>query len=330
MSSADNNDVKASDNIVIAAQGLTKSYDGVRVVDAINFDIARGEVFGLLGPNGAGKTTTILMMLGLTEISSGKVSVLGHDPARSPLRVKRKVGYLPDSVGFYDYLTASENLAYTAKLMGLSSAERTHRIAAALARVRLSDVADKRVATFSRGMRQRLGLAEIIVKQADIAILDEPTSGLDPQATLEFLSLIEELKAEGITILLSSHLLDQVQRVCDRVALFQSGRIVLMGAVADLARQVLGAGFVVEVEAEGTGLARRLATIPGVTNVEAVAADRFRMTADRDVRADAAYAVVGANGSLRRLSVDEPSLEAIYARYFQDQIAPSGAARHAA
>lgn len=330
MSSADNNDVKTSDNIVIAAQGLTKSYDGVRVVDAINFDIARGEVFGLLGPNGAGKTTTILMMLGLTEISSGKVSVLGHDPARSPLRVKRKVGYLPDSVGFYDYLTASENLAYTAKLMGLSSAERTHRIAAALARVRLSDVADKRVATFSRGMRQRLGLAEIIVKQAEIAILDEPTSGLDPQATLEFLNLIEELKAEGITILLSSHLLDQVQRVCDRVALFQSGRIVLMGAVADLARQVLGAGFVVEVEAEGTGLARRLATIPGVTNVEAVAADRFRMTADRDVRAEAAYAVVGANGSLRRLSVDEPSLEAIYARYFQDQIAPSGAARHAA
>ncbi|MBU6458099.1 MAG: ABC transporter ATP-binding protein [Bradyrhizobium sp.] len=330
MSSADNNDVKTSDNIVIAAQGLTKSYDGVRVVDAINFDIARGEVFGLLGPNGAGKTTTILMMLGLTEISSGKVSVLGHDPARSPLRVKRKVGYLPDSVGFYDYLTASENLAYTAKLMGLRSAERTHRIAAALARVRLSDVADKRVATFSRGMRQRLGLAEIIVKQADIAILDEPTSGLDPQATLEFLNLIEELKAEGITILLSSHLLDQVQRVCDRVALFQSGRIVLMGAVADLARQVLGAGFVVEVEAEGTGLARRLATIPGVTNVEAVAADRFRMTAERDVRADAACAVVGANGSLRRLSVDEPSLEAIYARYFQDQIAPSGAARHAA
>ncbi|MBU6461192.1 MAG: ABC transporter ATP-binding protein [Bradyrhizobium sp.] len=320
----------AADNIVITARDLTKSYDGVRVVDGINFDIARGEVFGLLGPNGAGKTTTILMMLGLTEISSGKVGVLGHDPARSPLQVKRRVGYLPDSVGFYDYLTASENLAYTAKLMGLPSADRARRIAVALARVRLSDVADKRVATFSRGMRQRLGLAEIIVKQAEIAILDEPTSGLDPQATLEFLGLIEELKAEGTTVLLSSHLLDQVQRVCDRVALFQSGRVVLMGAVADLARQVLGAGFVVEVEADGAGLARRLATIPGVTNVEALAADRFRMTADRDVRSDAANAVVNANGSLRRLSVDEPSLEAIYARYFQNQTTPSGAARHAA
>ena len=121
-------------------------------------------------------------------------------------------------------------------------------------------------------MRQRLGLAEIVVKRADIAILDEPTSGLDPQATLEFLDLIGELKADGVTVLLSSHMLDQVQRVCNRVALFQAGRIVLIGAVADLARQVLGAGFVVEVEADGAGLARRLATVAGVTNVETLAA----------------------------------------------------------
>jgi ABC-2 type transport system ATP-binding protein len=330
MSNADSNAVKAAGNIVIAARSLTKSYGGVSVVDAINFDIAKGEVFGLLGPNGAGKTTTILMMLGLTEISSGTVGVLGYDPARAPLQVKRRVGYLPDSVGFYDYLTASENLVYTAKLMGLPQAERERRIAAALARVRLSDVADKRVSTFSRGMRQRLGLAEIIVKRAEIAILDEPTSGLDPEATREFLDLIDELKAEGVTVLLSSHALDQVQRVCDRVALFQAGRIVLMGTVTDLARQVLGAGFVVEVEADGIGLARRLATIPGVTNVQTLAADRFRMTADRDVRPDAAYAVVGANGSLRKLSVDEPSLEAIYARYFQNQSDATGGTRHAA
>jgi ABC-2 type transport system ATP-binding protein len=330
MNEPDSKAAATADNIVIAARDLTKRYSGVSVVDAINFDIVKGEVFGLLGPNGAGKTTTILMLLGLTEISEGRISVLGYDPARAPLQVKRRVGYLPDSVGFYDHLTASENLAYTAKLMGLGAAERTRRIGGALARVRLSEVADKRVATFSRGMRQRLGLAEIIVKQAEVAILDEPTSGLDPQATLEFLGLIEELKKEGVTVLLSSHALDQVQRVCDRVALFQAGRIVLMGAVTDLARQVLGAGFVVEVEADGTGLARRLATIPGVTNVETLATDRFRMTADRDVRPDAAYAVVGANGSLRRLSVDEPSLEAIYARYFQNQSQSPGGTRHAA
>ena len=133
-----------------------------------------------------------------------------------------------------------------------------------------------------------------------------------------------------MTVILSSHLLDQVQRVCNRVALFQAGRIVLMGAVADLAKQVLGAGFVVEVEADGPGLARRLSTIPGVTNVETLAADRFRMIADRDVRPDAARAVVAANRSLRRLSVDEPSLEAIYARYFQIRTNSSRGARHAA
>ena len=328
MSDRQNEAAVPARQIVIAARGLSRRYGDTSAVDAVNFDIMRGEVFGLLGPNGAGKTTTILMMLGLTEISEGKVSVLGFDPARAPLQVKRCVGYLPDSVGFYDHMTAVENLSYIAKLMGLSWAERSRRISEALTRVRLTEVANKRVATFSRGMRQRLGLAEIIVKRAEIAILDEPTSGLDPQATLEFLDLIGELKAEGVTVLLSSHLLDQVQRMCDRVALFQAGRIVMMGSVAQLASQVLGAGFVVEVEAEGAGIARRLATIPGVTNVETLAADRFRMTADRDVRPEAARVVVAANGSLRRLSVDEPSLVAIYARYFQ--AASSGGVRDAA
>ena len=325
---AQNENVAPPVDAVIAAQGLTKRYGKAVAVDQISFGIRKGEVFGLLGPNGAGKTTTILMMLGLTEISSGSVSVLGFNPARSPLEVKRRVGYLPDSVGFYDHLTAVENLAYTAKLMGLSLAERALRIADALRRVRLTEVAHKRVATYSRGMRQRLGLAEIIVKRAEIAILDEPTSGLDPQATIEFLELIGELKRGGTTVLLSSHLLDQVQRICDRVALFQAGRIVMMGTVAELAVKVLGAGFVVEVEAEGNGIARRLSTISGVTKVETVATDRFRMTAERDVRPDAANAVVAVNGALRRLSVDVPSLEAIYARAFQAK--PVGGVRDAA
>ncbi|MET4800224.1 ABC transporter ATP-binding protein [Bradyrhizobium sp. LB11.1] len=313
---------------VIRARGLTRRYGSAAVVNGIDLDIVRGEVFGLLGPNGAGKTTTILMMLGLTEISSGEIGVLGFNPARAPLEVKRRVGYLPDAVGFYDQLTATENLAYTAKLMGLTRAERARRIEQALSRVGLADVALRRVATFSRGMRQRLGLAEIIMKRAEIAILDEPTSGLDPQATQEFLGLIGELKAEGITVLLSSHLLDQVQRICDRVALFKAGHIVLMGAVPELAVKVLGAGFVVEVEAEGPGIARRLAMIPGVTRVDTLAVDRFRMTAERDVRPDAARAVVAVDGALRKLSVDEPSLEAIYARYFQAE--PTGDVRHAA
>jgi ABC-2 type transport system ATP-binding protein len=307
---------------VITARGLTKRYGETIVVDAINFDILRGETFGLLGPNGAGKTTTILMMLGLTEVSDGAIRVLGHDPMREPLAVKRKVGYLPDSVGFYDHMTAAENLAYTARLMGLARDDREARIAEALGRVRLTDVADKRTATFSRGMRQRLGLAELLVKRAEIAILDEPTSGLDPQSTHEFLDMIGDLKRSGVTTLITSHLLDQVQRLCDRVALFRGGRILIMGTVPELAREVLGAGFVVEVEAAaapGKDLAARLGTISGVTTVQQTGTTHYRLTADHDVRAEAARAVVAADGALTRLSVDDPSLDAIYTRFFERQ-----------
>jgi ABC-2 type transport system ATP-binding protein len=302
---------------VIEAHNLTKRYNGTTVVNGISFSVAQGEIFGLLGPNGAGKTTTILMMLGLTEISDGQIRVLGHDPVREPLAVKRRVGYLPDQVGFYDNLTAAENLRYTARLMGLNRAEREHKIKEALGHVGLADVTDKRVATFSRGMRQRLGLAEILMKDSQIAILDEPTSGLDPQATLELLAIIRALKDRGVSVLLSSHLLERVQSVCDRVALFNQGNIALIGTVQELGREVLGGGFRVEVEAEGQGLAERLAAVAGVQQVEPAGANRWRLTSDHDVRPEAAAAVVGAGGRLLRLSVEEPSLEAIYTRYFQ-------------
>jgi ABC-2 type transport system ATP-binding protein len=318
---------------VISARGLTKRYGEAVAVDALDFDILKGETFGLLGPNGAGKTTTILMMLGLTEVSAGTVVVAGHDPIRQPLEVKRRVGYLPDLVGFYDHMTAVENLTYTARLMGLRGDVREARIADALARVRLADVAHKSVATFSRGMRQRLGLAELIVKRAEIAILDEPTSGLDPQSTHEFLDMIGGLKREGVTILITSHLLDQVQRLCDRVALFRGGKILVMGTVPELARQVLGAGFVVDVEAAaapGKELAARLGAISGVLNVQQTSEATYRLTADHDVRAEAARAVVAADGALTRLSVDSPSLDAIYTRFFEKRTAMEGEIRDAA
>ena len=304
---------------LIEVRHLSKRYGETTVVDDASFTVNGGEIFGLLGPNGAGKTTTILMLLGLTEISSGQARVLGHDPEREPLAVKRRVGYLPDSVGFYDHLTGLDNLRYTARLMGMSESEREARIATALRRVDLHAVADNRVGTFSRGMRQRLGLAEILMKDAAIAILDEPTSGLDPQATLELLDIIRGLKREGVSVLLSSHLLDRVQSVCDRVALFQKGRIVLIGTVGELGRKILGGGYAVEVEAQGAGLAERLRQVPGVTMVEQTGTDRVRLLADRDVRPEAAAAVVSAGGRLMRLSVEEPSLEMIYTRYFQEQ-----------
>jgi ABC-2 type transport system ATP-binding protein len=321
-----------SDDAVIEAKGLTKNYARAVAVDHISFTVGRGEIFGLLGPNGAGKTTTILMLLGLTDISAGEVSVLGFNPAREPLSVKRRVGYLPDTVGFYDQLSAADNLRYTARLIGFKFNEREKRIANALSRVGLAEFAENRVGTFSRGMRQRLGLAEILMKGAQVAILDEPTSGLDPHATAELLAIIRAFKAEGVSVLLSSHLLERVQSVCDRVALFSAGRIALIGTVADLGRQVLGGGFVVDIEADGAGLADRLALIPGVSGVESTGIGKLRLHADRDVRPEAAAEVVAMHGRLKYLGVQEPSLEAIYTRYFEarpDEAMREGV-RHAA
>jgi ABC-2 type transport system ATP-binding protein len=316
------NDPFITDN-VIEARGLLKLYGATCAVDAIDLSVRRGEIFGLLGPNGAGKTTTILMMLGLTETSGGSVNVLGFNPVRQPLEVKRRVGYLPDSVGFYDNLTARENLTYTARLLDIPRREAAGRIMDALKSVQLGDVADKRVGTFSRGMKQRLGIAEIVMKRAEVAILDEPTSGLDPHATYELLEMIRGLKKNGVAVLLSSHLLDRVQSVCDRVALFNKGKIALMGTVVELANQVLGAGHPILVEAGGTDVAAALGGIEGVQQVVADGDGAWRVVADRDVRAEAAKRIVSAGGSLTRLADLQPSLEEVYTRYFQE-------ARHAA
>jgi ABC-2 type transport system ATP-binding protein len=302
---------------VIEAAGLTKRYGRAVAVNGISFTVGRGEIFGLLGPNGAGKTTTILMMLGLTEVTAGTVSVLGRNPVREPLEVKRHVGYLPDAVGFYDYMTAADNLRYTAALIGFDAAEREQRVSRALERVGLASVANQRVATYSRGMRQRLGLAEILMKDAQIAILDEPTSGLDPQATNELLEMIRSLKRDGVAVLISSHLLERVQSVCDRVALFQTGNIVLLGTVPELARQVLGGGYNVEVEADGEGLAEKFSEMAGVKAVDQSGPSRYRLLAERDIRAEAAAVVVNAGGKLRQLAVEAPSLDVIYNHYFQ-------------
>jgi ABC-2 type transport system ATP-binding protein len=299
---------------VIRAEALTKRYGATVAVDHLDLTVERGEVFGLLGPNGAGKTTTILMLLGLTEPTSGRATVEGFDPLRKPLEVKRRVGYMPDSVGFYEHLSGVANLRYSAALAGLADAET--RIAAALARVRLEDAASKPVRAYSRGMRQRLAIAEIVMKQASVAILDEPTGGLDPQSTREFLDLIRSLKHDGMTILLSSHLLDLVQTICDRVALFHLGRIGLMGRVEDLTQDVLGGSHVITVETRGAGLAAAIGGAHGVTRVTPTPSG-FRIEALEDARAGVARAIVEAGGELLTIEAGRASLEEVYVKYFE-------------
>ena len=221
---------------LIETHGLTKRYGTFTAVDGLDLRVERGQVFGLLGPNGAGKTTTILMLLGLTEPSAGTAEVLGLDPARHPLEVKSRVGYLPDAVGFYDRLSARHNLRYTARLNGMDADASMPLIDELLARVGLADAADQTAGTFSRGMRQRLGIADALLKDPAILILDEPTMAIDPAGVVEILELIERLVRERqLGVLLSSHLLTQAEGICDRVGIFLGGRMIAEGTPHELA-----------------------------------------------------------------------------------------------
>ncbi|GIW25206.1 ABC transporter ATP-binding protein [Meiothermus sp.] len=304
--------------MVIETQGLTKRYGKVVAVEGLDLRIGAGEVYGLLGPNGSGKTTTILMLLGLTEPSAGTVRVLGLDPAREPLSLKRQVGYLPDSVGFYAEMTAWENLAYIARLNGLPKAQAQARMERVLARMGLAEVAHRPVSAYSRGMRQRLGLAEVLLKEPKVVVLDEPTLGLDPEAAQGFLQMIQGLKAEGITVLLSSHLLHQVQAICDRVGLFHQGKLVLEGRVEELAQRVLGGAYRIRLEASPTpGLVERLQALPEVRRVQAEAQE-LRLEATQDIRPQVAREALEAGAALLSLTLEQPSLDEVYARYFQE------------
>jgi ABC-2 type transport system ATP-binding protein len=310
-----------SADVVVKAEGLTKRYGATLAVDHIDLAVDAGEIVGILGPNGSGKTTTILMLLGLTEPTEGHAEVAGYDPLREPLEVKRRVGYLPDQVGFYDTLSARDNLAYTGRLAGLSRGEIDERLTAALARVGLSEVGLARVGTFSQGMRQRLGLAEILMKRPSVAILDEPTTALDPHSTQEFLEMIRRLKSDGTEVLLSSHHLDQVQSVCDRVALFNRGRIVLAGTVTELAGRVLGGGHVIDVEVRGTAIEQRLNAVPGIVRVQPLGqglhSERYRVDCQRDLRAEIARHLAS-DCDLIGINFAAPSLNEVYTRYFQE------------
>jgi ABC-2 type transport system ATP-binding protein len=228
-----------TDKLAIETKDLTKKYGKVTVVDRLNFHVKENEVFGLLGPNGAGKTTTILMLLGLTEPASGTVRVYDFNSTREPLKVKRIVGYLPEEVGFYDGLTARENLRFIADLNNIAPSEAESRIDEVLEMVGLTEERDVVTRKFSRGMRQRLGIADVLIKQPKLVILDEPTSGLDPSGINQLLDIIAGLPKMGTTVLLSSHQLYQVQRVCHSVGILSKGKMVIEGSIDELGREAM-------------------------------------------------------------------------------------------
>ncbi|MEE9398997.1 MAG: ABC transporter ATP-binding protein [Dehalococcoidales bacterium] len=309
-----------TEKLAVETQDLTKKYDGTTVVDRLNLHIKENEIFGLLGPNGAGKTTTILMLLGLTEPASGSARVYGFNPTREPLQVKRLIGYLPEKVGFYDNLTAVENLNFIAELNSISFAEIPSRVDEVLSMVGLGDRKTMAVGKFSRGMKQRLGLADVLIKRPKIIFLDEPTSGLDPEGINQLLDLIANLPKTGTTVVLSSHQLYQVQRVCHNIGILSKGKMVIEGSIDKLGREALAGGrYRIEVETvkPTPKLIDAVKKIKGVLTVDRQE-NILLISTDADLRAEISKAVVQNNFPLIQMKIQEFSLDEVYMRYFRE------------
>ncbi|MFC4873961.1 ABC transporter ATP-binding protein [Negadavirga shengliensis] len=310
---------------IIELVELTKKYGDYTAVDRLNLKIRTGEVFGLLGPNGAGKSTTILMMLGLTEPSSGKACVCGINATTHPVEVKRKVGYLPEDVGFYEDLTGMENLLYTARLNGMHGTIAQEKASELLEKVGLGKDANKKAGKYSRGMRQRLGLADVLIKNPVVIILDEPTLGIDPNGVRELLELIQKLsREEGLTVLLSSHHLHQVQQVCDRVGLFVSGQLKAVGNIQELSNQLFSNhNFMIQVKVGGSpalsknGLHTALLQLKAVEKIDKQTEGWINIGCSEDITPVIAQTIVDAGAELYHLSRKSYGLDDIYQLYFE-------------
>jgi ABC-2 type transport system ATP-binding protein len=306
---------------VVETRALTKRYREKLAVNSLSLTVEEREVFGFLGPNGAGKTTTILMLLGLTEPTSGDVSVCGFNPTHQPLEVKKRVGYLPENPGFYDDLSARENLLYMARLNRIPEDEAHRRTAQVFDQVELTDDSRRLVREYSRGMKQRLGIAEVLVKQPTAIILDEPTLGIDPDGAIRILELIKNLNREhNLTVLLSSHQLQQVQQICNRVGIIVKGKLIVQGEMDQLGKSILKGrqwNFLLEVSGNADGLERDLHGIHGVDEIEKRSHGWF-LRCTQDVRSEVVSAVSRRGVKLLQLRSEDPTLEEIYLKYFRE------------
>jgi ABC-2 type transport system ATP-binding protein len=306
---------------VVQTNDLSKRYREKLAVNTLNLTIEEGEIFGFLGPNGAGKTTTILMLLGLTEPTAGQVSVCGFNPTHESLEVKRRVGYLPENPGFYDDISAKENLLYMARLNRIPEDLARKRTAEVLEQVGLADDGRRLVREFSRGMKQRLGIAEVLVKKPIAVFLDEPTLGIDPDGAIRILEMIKSLNREhGLTVMLSSHQLQQVQEICSRVGIIVKGKMIVQGEMDTLGKSILKGrqwNFLLEVKGDANGLERDLQNIPGVDEIEKRPHGLF-LRCTNDVRPEVVSVVSRKGLQLLQLRSEDPTLEEIYLKYFRE------------
>src|SRR5271157_237750 len=293
---------------MIRTEDLTKVYNGTKAVDSINIKIDKGQVCGFVGPNGAGKTTTIGMMVGLIEPTAGKCFVNDLEVTRHPLEVKQAIGYLPDGFGFYAHMTGAQNLRYYARFYGLKEQESNARIAELLAYVGLTNV-DKKAGAYSKGMRQRLGLARALINDPEVIFLDEPTSGLDPEGVIQFRKIIREQAAKGKTIFFSSHILDEVQHVCNNICIISKGKIVAQGTLDEVKSKMRkDRRFTIIVKVNGT--------MPSLSNLDIVDAvynnGSVTIKSNSDIRDYIFDEVVRSGLKMRELRLEEESLEDVF------------------
>ncbi|WP_297510505.1 ABC transporter ATP-binding protein [Thermococcus sp.] len=294
----------------ITIEGLTKSYGKFKAVDNLSFTVEEGEVFGFLGPNGAGKTTTILSMLGIIIPDSGTIRILGMDVMREPIRVKERIGYLPENATVYGELTAWKNLEFFANFYGMGKSERDERITRALKMVGLWDVRYRAVKTFSKGMKQRLLLAQTLINDPELLILDEPTSGLDPAGVHLVKEVIRDFRGEGKTVFFSSHVLSEVEELSDRVGIIVGGKLKAIGPLREIKRQFMGLeGFeiIVETREELPELEHE-----DITEIRRVAPNRAIIFARSDIRGWLSRYLASKGVTIISLEIKEPSLEDVF------------------
>lgn len=293
---------------MIRTENLTKVYNGVKAVDSINVKVEKGQVCGFVGPNGSGKTTTIGMMTGLIEPTSGKCFVKDLEVSRNPLAVKQVIGYLPDGFGFYSHMTATQNLKYFSKFYGIKEADANARIVELLGEVGLANV-EKKVGAYSRGMKQRLGLARALLNDPEIIFLDEPTNGLDPEGVIQFRKVIKGQEALGKTIFFSSHILDEVQHVCNTICIISKGKIMAQGTLEDVKKHMRkGPRFSIIVKVDKA--------MPKLTHPDIIDASyndgSATIKAGSDIR-DFIFDEVVRNGlRIREMKLEEETLEDVF------------------
>ncbi len=304
---------------MIEVEGLTKVYGGsrgVRALDNVSFTVPEKSVFGFLGPNGAGKTTTIRILGTVMESTAGTVRVDGHDVRKAPMAVKEKIGLMPDEVLYYPTLTGLQHLVYYASFYGIRRAEAKKKSRDLLERLGLGGTENKKVRAYSHGMRKRLSLAQCLLHDPQVMIMDEPASGLDPLGMRSYRDLIRSLVAEGKTILLSSHMLYEVEQLCERVGIIDRGKIVAVDTIANLsARLYAGTPVVLHVTATGVTDAalQAVAAIPGITGVQQTPMGVDVTTQPgTDASAEVSRALVMAGTQLRGMAAEQRSLEDLF------------------